>query len=63
VPRSPARDGRRAGAHNSVTRTRLKPNLMAGGYGQFTYHFNYWGPVGCNRETQVLVRRLASVDW
>ena len=63
VPKSPARGGRRAGGHNSVTRTRLKPNLMVGGYGQFTYHFNYWGPVGCNRETQVLVRRLASVDF
>ena len=63
VPRSRAREGRRGGVHNSVTRTRLKPNLMAGGYGQFTYHFNYWGPVGCNRETQVLVRRLASVAW
>jgi nitrate reductase / nitrite oxidoreductase, alpha subunit len=63
VPMSPARGGRRAGGHNSVTRTRLKPNLMVGGYGQFTYHFNYLGPVGCNRETQVLVRRLASVDW
>jgi nitrate reductase alpha subunit len=63
VPKSPARGGWRAGAHNSVTRTRLKPNLMVGGYGQFTYHFNYWGPVGCNRETQVLVRRLDSVEW
>ncbi len=63
VPKSPARGDRRAGGHNSLTRTRLKPNLMVGGYGQFTYHFNYWGPVGCNRETQVLVRRLASVNW
>jgi nitrate reductase / nitrite oxidoreductase, alpha subunit len=63
VPKSPARDNKRAGGHNSVTRTRLKPNLMVGGYGQFTYHFNYWGPVGCNRETQVLVRRLAAVEW
>jgi nitrate reductase alpha subunit len=36
---------------------------MAGGYAQFTYHFNYWGPVGCNRETAVLVRRLESVRW
>ncbi|NUP99723.1 MAG: nitrate reductase subunit alpha, partial [Armatimonadetes bacterium] len=35
VPRSPMRKGRRAGGHNSLTRTRLKPNLMAGGYGQF----------------------------
>jgi nitrate reductase alpha subunit len=63
VPKSPARGGRRAGGHNSVTRTRLKPNLMIGGYGQFTYHFNYWGPVGCNRETSVLVRRLPRVTW
>ena len=63
VPTSPTRGGRRAGGHNSVTRTRLKPNLMVGGYAQFMYHFNYWGPVGCNRETQVLVRRLASVAW
>ena len=63
IPKSPVRGGVRAGAHNSVTRTRLKPNLMVGGYGQFTYHFNYWGPVGCNRETQVLVRRIESVEW
>jgi nitrate reductase alpha subunit len=63
VPRSPLRDGRRAGGHNSLTRTRLKPNLMAGGYAQFTYHFNYWGPVGCNRDTTVLVRRLPALTW
>ncbi len=63
VPRAPMRGGRRAGVHNSLTRTRLKPNLMVGGYGQFTYHFNYWGPVGCNRETQVLVRKLAHAEW
>jgi len=63
VPRSPLRGQRRAGGHNSLTRTRLKPNLMAGGYGQFTYHFNYWGPVGCNRDTHVLVRRLPELRW
>jgi nitrate reductase alpha subunit len=62
VPKSPLRGGR-AGGHNSLTRTRLKPNLMVGGYGQFTYHFNYWGPVGCNRDTQVLVRKLGKVVW
>jgi nitrate reductase / nitrite oxidoreductase, alpha subunit len=49
---------RRAGGHNSLTRVRLKPNLMAGGYGQFTFHFNYWGPTGCNRDTHILVRKL-----
>ncbi|MGE5243594.1 MAG: nitrate reductase subunit alpha [Betaproteobacteria bacterium] len=63
VPTSPSRGGRRAGAHNSLTRAKLKPNLMVGGYGQFTYHFNYWGPVGINRETEVVVRRLADVTW
>jgi nitrate reductase alpha subunit len=63
VPRSPLRGFRRAGGHNSVNRTRLKPNLMIGGYGQFTYHFNYWGPVGCNRDTSVLVRRLPELRW
>ena len=63
VPRAPIRNGARAGGHNSVTRTRLKPNLMVGGYAQFTYHFNYWGPVGCNRDTSVLVRKLSEVRW
>ncbi|MEN8374175.1 MAG: nitrate reductase subunit alpha [Gemmatimonadota bacterium] len=59
VPKSPIRGNRRAGGHNSLTRTRLKPVLMMGGYGQFTYHFNYWGPTGVNRDTHVLVRKLA----
>jgi len=58
IPLSPLRKKRRAGGHNSLTRTRLKPNFMIGGYGQFTYHFNYWGPVGCNRDTHLLVRKL-----
>jgi nitrate reductase alpha subunit len=63
VPKSPLRGMRRAGGHNSLTRVRLKPNLMAGGYGQFTYHFNYWGPTGCNRDTHILVRKLPELVW
>lgn len=63
VPKSPLRNYRRAGGHNSLTRVRLKPNLMVGGYGQFTFHFNYWGPTGCNRDTHVLVRRLPELKW
>jgi nitrate reductase alpha subunit len=63
VPTSPLRGHRRAGGHNSLTRVRLKPNLMAGGYGQFTYHFNYWGPIGCNRDTHILVRKLPELRW
>ncbi|MBM2832127.1 MAG: narG-2 [Dehalococcoidia bacterium] len=58
VPRSPLRGNHRAGGHNSLTRVRLKPVLMAGGYGQFTYGFNYWGPTGINRDTFIMVRKL-----
>ena len=53
------RGNRRAGGHNSLTRTRLKPLFMIGGYAQFTWAFNYWGPQGVNRDTFVLVRKLA----
>jgi nitrate reductase alpha subunit len=63
VPTSPLRQNRRAGGHNSLTRTRLKPNLMVGGYGQFTFHFNYWGPTGCNRDTHIFVRKLPELKW
>ena len=63
VPRSPLRKYRRAGGHNSLIRTRLKPNFMIGGYGQFTYQFNYWGPIGCNRDTHILVRKCPELKW
>jgi nitrate reductase alpha subunit len=63
VPKSPLRGNRRAGGHNSLVRTRLKPNLMVGGYGQFTFHFNYWGPTGCNRDTHIFVRKLPRLTW
>jgi nitrate reductase alpha subunit len=63
VPLSPGRGNKRAGMNNSLTRTRMKPNLLFGGYGQFTYHFNYWGPIGCNRDTHILVRKLPGVNW
>jgi nitrate reductase alpha subunit len=58
IPKSPLRGRKRAGATNSPTRARLKPVLMMGGYGQFTYAINYWGPTGVNRDTYVLVRKL-----
>ena len=63
VPKSPMRGNRRGGGHNSLTRTRLKPTLMVGGYGQFTYHFNYWGPTGVNRDTHILVRKCPELKW
>ena len=63
VPKSQVRGNRRAGGHNSFTRVHLKPNLLVGGYGQFSYHFNYWGPVGVNRDTHVLVRKMDKVEF
>ncbi|MCB9226934.1 MAG: nitrate reductase subunit alpha [Chitinophagales bacterium] len=68
IPKSQERRGakgepRRGGMNNSFTRVHLKPNLLCGGYGQFTYHFNYWGPVGVNRDTHVLVRKMEKVEY
>jgi nitrate reductase alpha subunit len=61
TPKSAARSNggkpRRAGAHNSLNRVRLKPLLMIGGYAQFTWAFNYWGPPGVNRDTYIMVRK------
>ncbi|MBI5343550.1 MAG: nitrate reductase subunit alpha [Deltaproteobacteria bacterium] len=52
------KSGRRGGVHNSLSRIRLKPTLMLGGYAQFSYYFNYWGPTGVNRDCYVVVRKL-----
>ena len=35
----------------AIGANRVAAVVLAGGYGQFTYHFNYWGPTGCNRDT------------
>jgi nitrate reductase alpha subunit len=61
IPKSEVRGNRRAGGHNSFTRVHLKPNLLSGGYGQFTYHFNYWGPTAPNRDTHVVVKKMNNV--
>jgi nitrate reductase alpha subunit len=53
----------RGGGHNSLTRLHFKPNLLAGGYGQFTYHQNYWGPVGVTRDTYVLVQKMEKLEF
>jgi nitrate reductase / nitrite oxidoreductase, alpha subunit len=62
IPISPLRH-RRAGMNNSLTRARLKPVLMSGGYAQFTYAFNYWGPTGVNRDTFVFVHRIEKPEY
>ncbi len=64
VPKSQVRGKRRAGGHNSLTRTRINPVQLAGGYGQFTYGFNYWGPIGIlTRDTYCVVRKLSELEW
>ncbi|MCH7982061.1 MAG: nitrate reductase subunit alpha [Proteobacteria bacterium] len=63
IPKSQVRGNRRAGGHNSVTRIHLKPNFLCGGYGQFSYHFNYWGPIAPNRDTHVIVKKMDKVVW
>lgn len=62
VPISPSSQ-QRGGIHNSLSRVRVKPILMAGGYAQFTYSFNYWGPIGVNRETFVNIKKISNVRF
>lgn len=61
IPKSQVRGNKRAGGHNSFTRIHLKPNYLAGGYGQFSYHFNYWGPIASNRDTHVIIKKMDKV--
>ncbi len=49
----------RSGGHNSLTRMRLKPVLMVGGYAQHCWRFNDYGPPSTDRDTWVVVRRFA----
>jgi nitrate reductase alpha subunit len=50
--------GEPAGSHNGVTKLHLKPTQMIGGYAQLSYEFNYYGPIGAQRDTFVVVRKL-----
>ncbi|MFA7421598.1 MAG: nitrate reductase subunit alpha [Melioribacteraceae bacterium] len=61
IPKSQVRGNKRAGMNNSLTRIHLKPNLLAGGYGQFSFHFNYWGPSAPNRDSHVIVKKMNKV--
>ena len=57
---------RRSGAARttSLTRTRINPVQLAGGYAQFTYGFNYWGPIGVfTRDTYAVVKKLERLEW
>lgn len=58
--KSQQRKGNRGGGTNAVTRLRLKPVLMVGGYGQHSYRFNDYGPPATDRDTYVILHKLKS---
>ncbi|GAA3734275.1 nitrate reductase subunit alpha [Salinicoccus jeotgali] len=62
VPGSEITDTR-GGSHNAPTRIHMKPTQMAGGYAQISYGFNYYGPIGNQRDEYVAVRKMKEVDW
>jgi len=62
TPGSPL-SGQRGGTHNSVTRIMVKPTHMIGGYAQLSYGFNYYGPVGSQRDEVIIIRKAGEVDW
>lgn len=55
--------GNRGGSHNAPTQIHLKPTQMVGGYAQLSYGFNYYGPIGNQRDLYVAVRKLKKVNW
>jgi nitrate reductase alpha subunit len=57
VPRTQL-SGTRGGTDNSVTRISLKPTHLIGGYAQLSWGFNYYGPIGTQRDEMVVVRKL-----
>ncbi|MEW6581835.1 MAG: molybdopterin-dependent oxidoreductase, partial [Actinomycetota bacterium] len=56
--------GTRGGTHNSLTKVIVKPTHMIGGYAQLSYGWNYYGPIGAQRdELTVIRRRRAEVEY
>lgn len=56
TPRTETND-KRGGNHNALTRVRIKPSHLAGGYAQHAFAFNYLGPTGNQRDEVTIVRR------
>ncbi len=56
--------GARGGTDNSLTRITMKPSHLIGGYAQFSWAFNYYGPTGPQRDQLIIVRkRRSEVDY
>jgi nitrate reductase alpha subunit len=56
TPRSEI-SGWHGGGDNSLTRVVIKPTHLIGGYAQFSYAFNYYGPTGNQRDEIAVIRR------
>jgi nitrate reductase alpha subunit len=56
--------GNRGGTDNSVTRITMKPTHLVGGYAQLSFGFNYYGPIGSQRdEITVIRKRVGEVSF
>ena len=49
--------GNRGGTDNSLTRITMKPTHLVGGYAQLSFGFNYYGPIGSQRDEVTVVRK------
>ncbi len=55
---------KRGGTDNALTRIMFKPTHLIGGYAQFSYAFNYYGPTGSQRDYVTIIRkRLSKVEF
>jgi nitrate reductase alpha subunit len=53
----------RGGNNNATTRILMNPATMVGGYAQFSFYSNFWGPSPSERDHCVLIRKMpASAD-
>jgi nitrate reductase alpha subunit len=48
----------RGGNNNATTRILMNPATMVGGYAQFTFYSNFWGPSPSERDHCVLIRKM-----
>ncbi len=49
--------GTRGGTDNSLVRITMKPTHLIGGYAQLSWGFNYYGPIGSQRDQMIIVRK------
>jgi nitrate reductase alpha subunit len=56
VPRTEL-SGTRGGTDNSLTKIYMKPTHMIGGYAQLAWGFNYYGPIGTQRDELTVIRK------